>query len=86
MIAWAFRRCDDEAGAVETPIGLVPATDALDLDGLDIADEDLSDLLRVDSAEWREELPSMHEHFAKFGDQLPAQLREQLRTLEDRLG
>jgi phosphoenolpyruvate carboxykinase (GTP) len=86
VIAWAFRRCDDAAGAVETPIGLVPATDALDLDGLDIADEDLSDLLRVDSGEWRDELPSMHEHFAKFGDQLPAQLREQLRTLEDRLG
>ncbi len=24
VLAWIFRRCDDEAEAVETPIGLVP--------------------------------------------------------------
>jgi phosphoenolpyruvate carboxykinase (GTP) len=86
VIAWAFRRCDDDAGAVETPIGLVPAADALDLEGLDIAEADLAELLRVDPAEWREELPSMHEHFAKFGDRLPSELREQLSGLEKQLG
>jgi phosphoenolpyruvate carboxykinase (GTP) len=86
VIAWAFRRCDDDAGAVETPIGLVPAADALDLEGLDIAEADLAELLRVDPAEWREELPSMHEHFAKFGDHLPTELREQLSRLEEQLG
>jgi phosphoenolpyruvate carboxykinase (GTP) len=64
----------------------VPAGDALDLDGLDIPAEDVDELLRVDSAEWRDELPSMHEHFAKFGDQLPGELRRQLDTLEKRLG
>jgi phosphoenolpyruvate carboxykinase (GTP) len=86
VIAWAFRRCDDAAEAVETPIGLVPAAGALDVEGLDVAEADLAELLRVDPAEWREELPSMHEHFAKFGDQLPAQLREQIQTLEEKLG
>jgi phosphoenolpyruvate carboxykinase (GTP) len=86
VIAWAFRRCDDAAEAEETPIGLVPGAGALDVDGLEVSAEDLAELLAVDSAEWREELPSMHEHFAKFGDQLPAQLREQLSTLEKRLG
>jgi phosphoenolpyruvate carboxykinase (GTP) len=72
--------------AEETPIGLVPAAGSLDLDGLDIPSEDLDELLRVDPAEWREELPSMHEHFAKFGDQLPGELREQLDTLEAKVG
>jgi phosphoenolpyruvate carboxykinase (GTP) len=86
VIAWAFRRCDDDAVAEETPIGLVPAAGSLDLDGLDIPSEDLDELLRVDPAEWREELPSMHEHFAKFGDQLPGELREQLDTLEAKVG
>ena len=47
---------------------------------------DLAELLGMDAADWREELPSMHEHFAKFGDQLPAPLREQLNTLQERLG
>jgi phosphoenolpyruvate carboxykinase (GTP) len=86
VIAWAFRRCDDAAEAEETPIGLVPASGALDLDGLDVPPEDLDALLRVDPTEWREELPSMHEHFAKFGDQLPGELRQQLDTLEEKLG
>ena len=86
VLAWAFRRCDDAAEAEETAIGLVPAAGALDVEGLDVSEEDLAELLRVDSADWRDELPSTHEHFAKFGDQLPAQLRQQLSTLEERLG
>ena len=36
VLEWAFRRCDGAAEAVETPIGLVPAAGALDLDGLDV--------------------------------------------------
>jgi hypothetical protein len=28
----------------------------------------------------------MHEHFAKFGDQLPGELRHQLDALEEKLG
>jgi phosphoenolpyruvate carboxykinase (GTP) len=86
VLAWAFRRCDDAAEAEETPIGLVPASGALDLDGLDVPPEDLDELLRVDPTEWRDELPSMHEHFAKFGEQLPGELRRQLDGLEEKLG
>jgi phosphoenolpyruvate carboxykinase (GTP) len=86
VLAWAFRRCDDAVEAEETPIGLLPAEGSLDVDGLDVSEEDLAELLGMDAADWREELPSMHEHFAKFGDQLPAPLREQLNTLQERLG
>jgi GTP-dependent phosphoenolpyruvate carboxykinase len=31
------------------------------------------------------EIPSIHEHYAMFGDRLPEALREQLRKLEERL-
>jgi phosphoenolpyruvate carboxykinase (GTP) len=86
VLEWVFRRCEDAAEAEETPIGLVPAPAALNVDGVDVSEEDLAELLRVDPAEWREELPSMHEHFARFGDELPAQLRAQLDALEERLG
>ena len=37
VLEWIFRRCDGEADAVETPIGLVPAPGALDTEGLDLA-------------------------------------------------
>jgi phosphoenolpyruvate carboxykinase (GTP) len=86
VLAWVFRRCDDEAEAEDTPIGLVPTSDAIDTEGLDLSEEDMAKLLRVDAEEWRNELPAIHQHFARFGDRLPRQLREQLATLEERLG
>jgi phosphoenolpyruvate carboxykinase (GTP) len=86
VLAWVFRRCDDEAEAEDTPIGLVPTGDAIDTEGLDVSEGDMAKLLRVDAEEWRNELPAIHQHFARFGDRLPRQLREQLATLEERLG
>jgi phosphoenolpyruvate carboxykinase (GTP) len=85
VLEWVFRRCDDAAGAVDTPIGLVPAEGALNTAGLAIAAEDLDELLRVRSDEWTAELPSLREHFALFGDRLPAELTAQLDALEQRL-
>jgi phosphoenolpyruvate carboxykinase (GTP) len=86
VLAWVFRRCDDEAEAVDTPVGRVPAPDALDTDGLDLSSAALEELLRVDAEEWRAQLPQMRQHFAAFGDELPAELRSQLDALEERLG
>jgi phosphoenolpyruvate carboxykinase (GTP) len=86
VLAWIFRRCDDEADAVDTPTGRVPAPGALDTEGLDISEEAMAELLRVDPEQWRLQLPQMKEHFATFGERLPDELHEQLRALEERLG
>jgi phosphoenolpyruvate carboxykinase (GTP) len=86
VLAWVFERCDEQAGARETPIGLVPSEDALDTSGLDLAPDAMSKLLSVDPAEWREQLPRLREHFAMFGDKLPDELAKQLEALEERLG
>ena len=45
----------------------------------------MAELLAVDVAGWKQQLPQMHEHYAGFGDKLPAQLRDQLDALEKRL-
>jgi phosphoenolpyruvate carboxykinase (GTP) len=85
VLEWIFRRCEGTAEAVETPIGLVPAPGSLKTEGLDVSEEDLAELLRVDPEEWKVELPAIHQHFARFGDQLPGELHEQLSALEARL-
>jgi phosphoenolpyruvate carboxykinase (GTP) len=85
VLAWVFERCDGRAGAEETPIGLVPAEDAIDTSGLDLAPGAMAKLLEVDPEEWREQLPRLHEHFATFGDRLPDELSAQLEALEKRL-
>jgi phosphoenolpyruvate carboxykinase (GTP) len=86
VLEWVFRRCDDAVEAEETPIGLVPTSGALDLDGLELAPERLEELLRVDPEEWKAQLPQVREHYAQFGDSLPEELRRQLDALEERLG
>jgi phosphoenolpyruvate carboxykinase (GTP) len=85
VLAWVFRRCDDAAAAVDTPIGRVPAPEALDTEGLDLTARALEKLLSVDPDDWRAELPLLEEHFAKFGDTLPRELRDQLAALRERL-
>ena len=86
VLAWIFRRCDADADADETPIGLVPTEDAIDTGGLDLPPGAMAELLKVDPEEWRAQLPQIRQHFAQFGDDLPSRLREQLESLERRLG
>ncbi len=88
VLAWVFRRCQNKARAHETAIGLVPPVGegGIDIDALDVTDETMARLLEVDIDGWREQLPQMREHYAKFGEKLPAELRAQLKALEDHLG
>jgi phosphoenolpyruvate carboxykinase (GTP) len=85
VLAWICQRCDGEGEAAETPIGLVPTSDALDLTGLELSDDALERLLAVDPGAWAAQLPQVHAHYAQFGDTLPSELREQLAALERRL-
>jgi phosphoenolpyruvate carboxykinase (GTP) len=86
VLAWICSRCDGEGEAAETPIGLVPTKEALDVSGLDLSDAALEQLLEVDPEDWKVQLPQMHQHYAQFGDTLPDALRAQLEALEGRLG
>jgi phosphoenolpyruvate carboxykinase (GTP) len=86
VLEWIFRRCDGEAEAVESPIGLLPPEGEIRTDGLEISAEALRELLSVNVELTREQLPQMKEHLAKFGDRLPGEIRAQLEALEGRLG
>ncbi|HZJ29404.1 MAG TPA: phosphoenolpyruvate carboxykinase (GTP) [Solirubrobacterales bacterium] len=86
VLEWIFRRCDGEAGAVESPVGLLPEPGAINTEGLDLSDEDMAELLTVDSGHFAEQLPQVEEHLARFGDDLPPELRAQFEALKARLG
>jgi phosphoenolpyruvate carboxykinase (GTP) len=86
VLEWIFRRCDGEAEATETPIGLVPARESLNTAGLDVSQAELEELLSVDPQLVRKELPAQHQHLARFGAHLPQELDEELSALERRLG
>ncbi|MBS1257230.1 MAG: Phosphoenolpyruvate carboxykinase [GTP] [Candidatus Scalindua arabica] len=84
-LKWVIERVCGEGKAEETPIGWIPTKDALYLDGLDISTEDLEELLKVDTEEWKKQIPLIREHLAKFGDKLPEGLQDEVDALEKRL-
>ena len=86
VLEWVFRRCDGAVGAIDTPIGLVPSTGDLNVDGLDLDAGTLEALLTVDEAALKAELPQVREHLDTFGAELPGTLRDELAKLEARLG
>jgi phosphoenolpyruvate carboxykinase (GTP) len=86
VLEWIFERCDGTAEAVQTPIGYLPADGAIDIDGLEISEDDMRELLHVDREAWRAEVSPIAEFFAEFEDRLPPALNDQLEGLKRRLG
>ncbi|HPJ77791.1 MAG: phosphoenolpyruvate carboxykinase (GTP) [Prolixibacteraceae bacterium] len=85
VLEWIFDRCNDAVEGVETPIGFVPRKEDLDLNGIDNVAENLDELLSVDKTKWQQECELIEEHYAKFGNRLPAELKEEFAKLKERL-
>jgi phosphoenolpyruvate carboxykinase (GTP) len=86
VLKWVFERVAGVAGAVETPIGLLPDDGDLDISGLSMDAGDLHTLLTVDTDGWCDAIPQIREHYAQFDGKMPAQLSMALDALEERLG
>jgi len=85
VLAWIIGRLDGEVDAIETPIGRLPKIEDLNLDGLDISDETITELFKVDSASWTAEADLTQEYFEQFGEHTPNELYAQLDGLKQRL-
>ena len=85
VLNWIIDRCEGKADAKETAIGYVPNAEDIDLTDLDFDIETLKSILEVDKDVWNKEAAEIEEHYKKFGDKLPAELREQLENLKNAL-
>ena len=85
VLNWIIDRCEGKATASETAIGYVPQPEDIDLTDLDMDLDTLKEILTVDKAVWEKEAAEIEEHYKKFGDHLPAELRAQLETLKANL-
>ncbi|HEV7882520.1 MAG TPA: phosphoenolpyruvate carboxykinase domain-containing protein, partial [Solirubrobacteraceae bacterium] len=86
VLKWIFDRCAGTAEGTETAVGIVPGPGELDVSGLDIAAEDLEQIVAVDPEAFKAQLPQVREFLAKFGDDLPKEISDQLDAFEQRLG
>lgn len=85
VLKWIVDRIEHKAGGQDTPIGIVPKAEDLDLDGLDASSDEVAQALAVNAAEWREELPLIEEWFEFVGDKLPTGVRDEFEALKQRL-
>jgi len=85
VLKWIVERIEGTADGVQSPIGVLPTRESLDLDGLDLPAKDLDLLLSVDTEIWKQEAGLIPEFFAQFGEHLPAALTEEHSKLVARL-
>ena len=85
VLLWILARCENKVDAVETAIGYVPKAEDINIEGLDISIDTIRELLSVDNAHWIEDLESIKAFYAKIGDTIPAELKEELAKLEANL-
>lgn len=85
ILKWIFERTSGVNHAVETPIGNLPTEHALDLQGLQLSSNALTDLLHVDRSQWLEEVEEIRQYFTLFGKHLPSELSDELNHLKMRL-
>ena len=82
VLDWILKRCDGKVDARETAIGYVPYAKDIDLEGLDMTEEALENILYIDKKRWSAEADEIAEYYKQFGDRLPAELSQSLATLK----
>lgn len=86
VLKWICDRVEGKINASQTTIGLLPVEGDLDIKGLKLSPEDMKELMKVDTKEWKAEIRDIEHHFAMFGNRLPERLRRQLKEFIARLG
>ena len=74
VLEWMLKRCEGKASAVETPVGLFPKREDMNLEGLKLSDEAREVLFGYDREGWQAEMASIGDYLAEFGPRLPAAL------------
>ncbi len=75
VLKWILERCEGHGAAIESPIGYLPAANGIDRKGLDLSDDAMANLLRVDLPEWLEAVAGQDEYLSSFGERLPRGIR-----------
>jgi phosphoenolpyruvate carboxykinase (GTP) len=80
-LLWLMRYKDGEVTGRQTPVGVIPTQEELELDGIEIDQADLDKLLTIDNARWQQEIEFRAEHLEQF-DRLPEEIWEAHRRVE----
>ncbi|MET0783743.1 MAG: phosphoenolpyruvate carboxykinase (GTP) [Leifsonia flava] len=85
VLEWIVRRLEGEVSATETPIGRIPVSGDLNVEGTDVTEDAMAKLFAIDPASWQAEADLTEEFFDRFGSKVPPALRAELASLRYRL-
>ena len=79
-------RVEGRAAAVASPLGWLPASGAVELEGANVSEADWEQLFAIDPAAHLAEADDAEKFFDRFGDRVPAAVRGQLAQLRAGMG
>jgi phosphoenolpyruvate carboxykinase (GTP) len=85
VLKWIVDRCEGRGKAVATPIGFVPALDAIDRIGLNLPDAVMGALLEVNPSEWTDVLTDQKNFMLSFAGRIPKGILDEHHELAQRL-
>ena len=86
VLAWMLKRCAGSAGAQEGAIGLLPRPEDLNVAGLNLDPQVISELTSVPAPALQREVADIRAYLQNFGARAPAALYAELDEIERRLG
>ena len=85
VLEWMLKRVNGQASGRETPIGVLPVGNELNLNGLTIGDEALEALFAVDREAWQDEIEAIGEYLDSYGERMPEALKAERQRVADAL-
>lgn len=85
VLKWMCERVTGDVEAIETPLGYMPKPEDLDTSNLDIPQEDLIELLKVDRAAFIAEFEDLDSYLGKVADRLPERMKKQVEDYKARM-
>ena len=82
VLKWVVDRVNGAVPARETPAGLVPRVEDLDMSGLNLPKDKLEKLFAVDMRDWKGEVDDIRSFLKPYRNRLPSEIREQFEKLE----
>ena len=86
VLEWMIGRVEGTAGAIETPIGLQPTEDDINLGGVGLGEDARSLLFGFDRAGWQSEFEGIRTYLHDYGPRMPPPLIQEQARIEDALG
>jgi phosphoenolpyruvate carboxykinase (GTP) len=83
-LLWLLQLKNGEVKGRQTPVGIIPTKEELNLEGVDITPEDLETILSIDVPRWKQEMTHRVEHLSQF-DNLPKEIWEAHRRVAQAL-